>query len=488
MGPNQLSTETRLIEAFRRAARLPWYKTLLDEHGVDAAGVTDAASFSRACPLLTKRNTFQRFPIDQLSPTTPVAALATLLTSSGHGGSFSFGLSTRAQAAAAARAIDGALDAAFHVGSRSTLAVNCLPMGVGFASECMTVATTSVREDMAVALVEAFGRSYDQILLVADPLFMQRLVGHAAARGVNWSDYRVQVVLGEEIFGEHFRRYLATSLGHDLDRPERGHIISSFGVGELGLHLLFETPATIAVRRASAADSGLAQALLGVPSRVQALPMIFSFDPERTFIEVDEPGAAGYGKLTISLLEAGMPIPLLRYQTGDIVRVLDREDVTDALQRRGLAVPPDLPSHLLALEGRDRDSLPNQSHLGVYKDALYADHLVATRVTGAFRIVFVEAACTLHVQLAAAAVPSAGMEQRLLDALPAPLRSTRLVFWPYHRFPFGMTLDYERKFTYYVAGERAAPQDQERCGRALQAALAAGSDDPVAADNGIHSL
>ncbi len=273
----------------------------------------------------------------------------------------------------------------------------------------------------------------------------------------NWSDYRVQVVLGEEIFGEHFRGYLAARLGQDLDRPERGHILSSFGVGELGLHLLFETPATIALRRAAAGDPGLAHALLGVASQARALPMIFSFNPGRTFIEVDEPGAAGYGKLTISLLDAGVPIPLLRYQTGDLVRLLDSKEVIDTLRRRGFAVPPDLPSPLLALEGRDRDALPNESHLGVYKDALYADHLVATRVTGALRIVFRDAACTLHVQLAAAAVPITGMEQRLLDALPAPLRSARVVLWPYRHFPFGMTLDYERKFSYYVPGEREAP-------------------------------
>ena len=40
-------------------------------------------------------------------------------------------------------------------------------MGVIFSSDRMTVATTSVREDMAVALVEKFGHHYDQIVLVA---------------------------------------------------------------------------------------------------------------------------------------------------------------------------------------------------------------------------------------------------------------------------------------------------------------------------------
>jgi hypothetical protein len=37
-----------------------------------------------------------------------------------------------------------------------------------------------------------------------------------------------------------------------------------------------------------------------------------------------------------------------------------------------------------------------------------------------------------------------------MEAIPAEVRPTRLVLWPYHRFPFGMTIDYERKFPYYV--------------------------------------
>ena len=61
----------------------------------------------------------------------------------------------------------------------------------------------------------------------------------------------MNVIIGEEIFGEHFREYLAAGLGLDPDRPERGYIMSSFGVGELGLHLCYETTATIALRRAA---------------------------------------------------------------------------------------------------------------------------------------------------------------------------------------------------------------------------------------------
>lgn len=440
----------RLLDAFHRAASaMPWYRTLLDEHGIRPGDVHDASSFTRV-PVLTKQNTFARFPLGELAAGTPIRELAGVLTSSGHGGRFSFGLSTRSQAAAGAGLIDSALDAAFGVRSRPTLAVNCLPMGVGFNSECMTIATTSVREDMAVALVDAFGHHYDQVLLVADPLFMKRLTDYAAARHTDWRRHRINVVLGEEIFGEHFRGYVAACLGLDVTQPNHGFIMSSFGVGELGLHLCYETPATIAVRRAAWASPGLAADVLGAERPAAALPMILAFNPQRTFTEVLEPDAAGYGDLTISMLDGELPIPLLRYQTGDRARLLDPAAVSAALRRHGVAVPAELPATMLALEGRVKEVLPNGSHVGVYKDALYADHACARRLTGAFRVVASGTSCTLHVQLAPSQPVDDSITGRILAVIPPAARPAGIVLWPYEGFPFGMTVDYERKFPYYV--------------------------------------
>jgi phenylacetate-CoA ligase len=381
--------------------------------------------------------------------------LADVLTSSGHGGRFSFGVMSREQASASARFTDHAFDEAFSITSRKTLTINCLPMGVIVSSHIMTVATTSVREDMAVALIETFGHHYDQIVLVADPLFMKRLTDHAAERGLEWSRYRVHAIMGEEVFGEHFRGYVAACLGLTVDQPDRGYIMSSFGVGELGLHLCYETAATIGLRRALFSNPAFARGLLGVGTDEGVpFPMIFSFDPLRTFIEVVEPDGNGYGQMTTSMLDPDRTVPLLRYQTGDIVRFLDHAQVTEVARRHGVTIAADLPRTLLALKGRENDSLPNGSHAALYKDVLYADHAIARDLTGAFRMTFAGARCTMHVQLAASPVAThALLERGILDAIPSHLRPQTLVLWPYAQFPFGMSLDYQRKFSHYVATE-----------------------------------
>jgi phenylacetate-CoA ligase len=304
---------------------------------------------------------------------------------------------------------------------------------------------------MATALITTFGPHYDQIVIVTDPLFVRRLLDYARDRGVNWRQYRLGIVIGEEIFGEHFRAYVADRLGLDVEQPQNGYIMSSFGVGELGLHLGFETPATIAVRRAAARNPRLARELFG---DFAVLPMVLAYSPQRTLMEAVEPDRSGYGRLTISMLDTALPVPLLRYQTGDVVRLLDSQRVAAILQDHDITLPGALPDAMLALAGRDKERVPGGSHVGSYKDALYSDPWVADRLTGAFRVASLESgSVVVHVQLVRGAQSDREFGARLRTALGLSPDAGSVIVSSYEAFPYGMGLDYERKFAYYVAGD-----------------------------------
>jgi phenylacetate-CoA ligase len=443
----------RVIAAFHRAAReMPWYRELLAAAAVDPSEIVDLATFVTRVPLLTKNNTFHRFPIDHLAAGTRIADLAGVLTSSGHGGRFAFGLTTRTDAAMEEEFIDDALDATFAVRSRRTLLINCLPMGVVFRSAATTVATVSVREDMALALLVAFGHHFEQVVIVADPLFVKRVIDYAAENHYDWSRVRTHVILGEEIFGEHFRTYVANALRLNIDGADSGSVMSSFGVGELGLHLAHETPATIALRRAAWTDAALARELLAHDSGCSSLPAILAFNPSRTLVEVLAADSSGYGQLAFSLLDPGAPIPLLRYSTGDVARILDADSVMSVCARRGTSVSSGLPAQMIALRGRVGDRLPNGADVGLYKDVLYADPMAAPQLSGAFRLIVAADSLTWHVQraLSNAADPMTESEliSRLLQHMPTAARPGTIIIWEYEQFPFGMGLDYQRKFAY----------------------------------------
>jgi phenylacetate-CoA ligase len=246
---------------------------------------------------------------------------------------------------------------------------------------------------------------------------------------------------------------VAARLGLDLDRPDSGYIMSSFGVGELGLHLCYETPETIAIRRSAQQDPELARELFG---ECDVLPMVLAHNERRTFVEALDLDHAGYGRLTISMLDPTLPVPLLRYQTGDIVRLLDPSRVALALWQRGTPVRGPLPP-MVALAGRERERLPSGSYVGVYKDALYADTDIADRLTGAFRVMPVGGSFVIvHVQLVPGATAVPDFADRVRAVLGIPAYAGQVVVSKYEDFPYGMNLDYERKFAYYVPGETVA--------------------------------
>jgi phenylacetate-CoA ligase len=445
--------EKKLLNTFRRAAqRSPAYRQLLQDAGVQAGSVLSPADFARLCPLLEKSNTFHRFPLDQLlvSDVKP-AQLASVLTSSGHGKSgFALGLSTRAQYQSTPFLIDLGLDIAFDVDRRRTLLINCLPMGVTFQSAAVCVANVSVREDMACAIVEQAGSLFEQIVLCGDPLFLKRLCDYAGERGIDWSRHRVNVIIGEETFTESFRDYLAGCLQIQNGRADGGWIGSSMGVGELGLNLFNETRETVALRRACAA--GLRpQLLAGLPDDA-ALPTLMCFNPLRTYVEILNPDTNGDGDLVVSMLDPAAPVPLLRYKTGDHARLISSELIASVLStsNTGLAAPV-LP--MIALHGRSKDYLPNGWHVDHFKHVLYAQHETAHEFSGAFRLSQTPQGLQWEVQLRAGSKADPSAAARVLrDGLMSLGKANypTISCLNYETFPYGKSLDYERKFTYWA--------------------------------------
>jgi phenylacetate-CoA ligase len=108
---------------------------------------------------------------------------------------------------------------------------------------------------------------------------------------------------------------------------------------------------------------------------------------------------------------------------------------------------------MFALLGREKEQLPDGSHVAAYKDALYSDPKVADRLTGAFRITATETGFVIvHVQLVRGVESDLSFDTRVRDALGISPVHGHVVVSPYDAFPYGLTLDYERKFAYYTPG------------------------------------
>ena len=157
----------RLHAAFQRAASsVPAYRRLLQEHDVDASAIVDCGDIRGPLP--------DSHEGQYVRPVCHRSAVRGRRHGRSRGRAHQLRswrtFFVRAEHAAAARRWSshdrlrprrGIFDS-----QRRTLVINCLPMGVGFSSATATVATTSVREDMAMALVSTFGAHYEQIIIV----------------------------------------------------------------------------------------------------------------------------------------------------------------------------------------------------------------------------------------------------------------------------------------------------------------------------------
>ena len=441
--------------AFRAVARAAKsskaYGVLLREQGIDPTTISDKTVWG-TLPVLTKASTFGRFSIAELSREVPAVQLADVLTSSGRGGrSFGFRLTARKQHEEGWFDIDLGLQDVFGVDERPTLLVNCLPMGVVFRSRTVAVANVSVREDMACSILRDVGPQFGQTLVCTDPLFIRQLLAEGKAAGVNWAALKTSVIVGEEMLVEAQRDYIAARMGIDLDNAPHRFVGSSFGVGELGLNLLFETRETIRMRRILRANPALASAL-GCEGVMRSMPSIFCYNPMRCFVEVLNPGPDGFGELCITMLDPTAIISLPRFTTGDLGRLLSQPEVAQAAQAAQTSVPW-LP--VIAVKGRIRDRSPGMPSVESIKEMLYQDHAVADQLTGAFRLSNGEngrASLTLQACSDTAAHSPELRAQLSALCLRRHLSSVDVTLLGPDTFPWRPRLDFERKFNYVDAG------------------------------------
>lgn len=439
------STESALQVFHEAARRVPAYRALLAEQGIVADEINTGDNF-RHLPVLDKQNTFQRFPIADLCLDGTLGKPASVLTSSGHSGVFAFSLADERALAATTQAIDDVLDQLFGVRTMPTLLINCLPMGVKVPTAACTLAETSVRPDMVLALVQALGADFTQLILVGDAAFVKLVLELGVRQGIEWRRYRVHVVLGEELLAENARSYFHRLLGSEPANAETGLIFSSMGIAEIGLNLFFEAPPAaplIALRRALHSHAELRRTIVGDATWA---PSLFTFDPRCVHVEFIE----GNRLVLTTLLPTR--IPLVRYAPGDYGRFV----TIPAAAHTGLAAVGCNPALLealpiVAIRGRGQSALAGNTPLSpeAIKEGIYHDPESARLTTANFRLASGPECAEVRLQLSPDVVADETLDRRFAEAIGQYAEGPiRVRCQPYASFGSGMRLDYERKYDY----------------------------------------
>ncbi len=445
--------EDAVLEAFRLAAeQVPGYHDLLNRRGVVPAHVKDLPSFKALVPVVDKEQIFVPYGMAALCRGGTLDRVKSILPSSGHSGIFAFSVNTPTNIENTAKMVDLALEYCLGVSKRKGFVVNTYPMGVNIHTGLPT-ANAGVNVDIALALVKTFAQKFEQLILIGQPLFIKRLIEEGLEQGVDWAALRTTVATGGEGASESWRTYVSHRIGlTDPDRPQGRLVAASLGVGELDLNLFHEIPETIWTIRAAYHDRALREALF--EEELPVCPHLFVYYPMRTFIEAIPVPGSKRAELAVSMVSPDILNPLIRYKTGDLVKIIPHERLVKVLGEHGRDWTPGLHLPLVAVYGRkDRVKVRGGWVAGeTVKEAIFLEDEVARSVTGYFKVRAADGTLRVDAQLRPGVRPArrrvAMLEEALASVLPRKV-SCRARLFAFDRFPYAIS--YERKYSYVQA-------------------------------------
>lgn len=320
----------RLFEGVVRD--VPAYRAFLRTQGVAPETIRSPEDFAKL-PVTTKENYHKAHPLPELCRGGALDACDFVAVSSGSTGEPTVWPRFVTDELGTAFRFEQVLRDAFRVHERRTLGIVCFALGswVGgmFTTACcrhlaakgypITLVTPGNQRAEILRVLRRLGPEFEQVILFGYPPFLKDVIDAGRAEGVEWSRYRVRLVLAGEVFSEEWRELVCRRLGWDGQSAE-GHpalsTASLYGTADGGV-LAAETPLSIQVRRFLARSPERARELFGETR----LPTLCQYDPTHRYFEVDE------GSL---LFSGDGGVPLLRY------KILDRGGAltyADALQR-----------------------------------------------------------------------------------------------------------------------------------------------------------
>lgn len=385
--------------------------------------------------------------ISQAIHMVPLFNVRSIVPSSGTTGEdFSYGLFSDTEMRKSSLVIEAFLQHRFSTKKKKTLILNLLPGALSLWSTTATIASIGVRMDTAVSVIQSLGSSFEQIILVGEPLFIKNLIEYGVQHDVSWEHLPLFIMIGGEWVSESYRTYIEGVVGCR-------RVFSSMGMAELGLHYFYETDETVLLRNLLFQDRNLLQAIFGDTG---FCPMLFVFDESKIIVEtIKEPDNA-FEAILLTTVDPDRILPLLRCRCGDRGRIVSMEQVNHSLKAAGYrGIAQDKGSALLAHFGRGVQV--QGLHVEEVKERLYAFPEIASVSTGSFLIEDAGSGVSLKIQMKEDCGITRASEQACLNAFRG--LSVQAELCPFDLFPY--PLDYERKVHYAGEGNRGGKRERE---------------------------
>ncbi len=429
------------IAALKKIIRnWPAYKTFIENQGIHPGRIKDL----KELPIIDKHF------ISSAIHMVPLFKIRSIVPSSGSTGSdFSYGLFGANELKSTSYNIDSTLQSHFNTQNKKTLLLNMLPGAIALQSATLSVASIGVRTDTAISAIKAFSSSFDQLILLGEPLFIKKLIESGLNESVLWKHIPLFIIVGGEWTPESYTDYIERLIGP-------GRIFSSMGMAELGLNYFYETNETLLFRRVLFDDRSLLRTLFG---NLDFCPMIFAYNEKETYVESVNEQGNNFESILLTTLNPNRALPLIRYKSGDKGKVLSRDKINSVMKAAGhtpifnKSGPP-----VLAHFGRGKRVA--NIYPEMVKEIIFKTSEIASTTTGNFRLSENDNALHLQIQLKEGIHSDFTLENkysRTFSILPV-----EITLYPLEQFPY--SLDFERKVRYVSESNNCGKQNREKVG------------------------
>ncbi len=313
------------------ATSVPAYKAFLTQHGINPTSIQTFKDFQQL-PLLTKENYLRQHSLSELCLNGQLERCDTIAVSSGSTGKPTFWPRFFTDELQIATRFEQIFHDSFYANTRHTLAVICFTLGtwVGgmYTTNCcrylaskgypITIVTPGNNKEEIFRVVQELGTAFEQVVLLGYPPFLKDVIDSGIARGVEWQQYQIKLVMAGEVFSEEWRNLVGERVGAKNPCYDSASLYGTADAGVLGN----ETPLSICIRRFLANHPDAARTLFG-ESR---LPTLVQYDPLSRFFEIHN------GTL---LFSGDNGIPLVRYHIADTGGIITYEEMLKFLAEWG---------------------------------------------------------------------------------------------------------------------------------------------------------
>jgi len=216
--------------------------------------------------------------------------------------------------------------------SKSILFINGLALGswlagffvtLGVADEVkkhnFTLVTPGSDPKMMIEILKRIGKNYDEIIIICYASVLKAFFEEGEKENINWKEFNIKTLTGGEPFFKTLKEDFLNKL--DSQRKESWRVIEIFATSDASI-LGYETPLTILIKEILNKNK---QISLEIFNR-KMIRTLFQYNSLSVFLE-DQ-------KEKILVTKPGI-IPLIRYQIGDLGKVISFEKMKEVLEKEG---------------------------------------------------------------------------------------------------------------------------------------------------------